>query len=122
MRDPEMLSLPPCLDEEGQRTWASIAPYLRECGLLTPANRADIEWLVRVHCRIVVLSGRIAARTQDVGQDPDQLEHAALSAQHVRLLHRYALTPAGRSEMERRGWPGTPNLLPEDMLEDEREP
>lgn len=112
----DMLRVPAGLDSVGAEHWHNVTPTLWEWGLLTPDARADIEWLVRLHSRFVVLSSRVREQRQDIGTNADALELARVSTLLLWLSHRYGLTPEARAAMGERGRPWTPNPIPERML------
>jgi hypothetical protein len=116
----DVLRLPEGLDSEGAEYWRNVAPWLWKVGLLKDENaRADIEWLVRCHSRFVVLTLRSNEQKQQLGPNADRLESVKVSSISLRLSHRYGLTPMGRKVMADRGWPGTPNPIPEEMLDED---
>ena len=101
----DALRLPETLDAAGAAHLRTVAPTVWTRGLLTADTRADLEWLARVHSRLVFLRGR--------NDRPAVWESRQLTGVFFALSHRFGLTPLGAALMAERGEPYTLNPIPD---------
>ena len=69
MSDDTIATPPAGLDNEATDYWKRTAPALQRWGLLTDEGRADLEWMARLHARIVALTTRSHPGDVQVGKD-----------------------------------------------------